>query len=75
MFHGEGTIYVPDCGSYKAFWNEGKEVRGDYTFNDGLEYEKKVVCSINNQRLKYLHLVWQCYFYCRPPEAVNNRAM
>ena len=52
MFHGEGTIFVPGAGSYKAFWKEGKEVSGDYTFADGLEYEKKdwKYCTLDDRR-------------------------
>jgi hypothetical protein len=52
MFHGKGTIYVPNTGSYTAMWNEGKEVEGDYTFDDGLEYKKKDwdYCTLKDRR-------------------------
>ena len=52
MFHGEGTIFVPGAGIYKAFWKEGKEVSGDYTFADGLQYEKKdwKYCTLDDRR-------------------------
>ena len=52
MFHGEGTIFVPGAGSYKAFWKEGKEVSGEYTFADGLQYEKKdwKYCTLDDRR-------------------------
>ncbi len=43
-FHGHGTLYFTNGGSFEADWEEGKAVTketgngGSYTFKDGLKY-------------------------------------
>lgn len=38
-FHGQGTIFFKvGGGKYEATWDQGKCVKGVYTFNDGLVY-------------------------------------
>lgn len=38
-FHGEGTLIYPNGGKYKAKWEFGKMISGDYYFSDDLHYE------------------------------------
>ncbi|SBS85980.1 MORN repeat protein, putative [Plasmodium ovale curtisi] len=40
-FHGEGTLIFKDKGTYKGTWENGKIVRGNYYFSDGLQYEDR----------------------------------
>jgi len=35
------TIIDPNGGKYKAKWEYGKMISGDYYFNDNLKYESK----------------------------------
>lgn len=38
-FHGKGTLIYPAGGKYKATWNRGKILEGEYEFYDGLMYD------------------------------------
>ena len=40
MFHGDGTIYFPNLGKFKATWVMGQAQDGEYSFKDGLVYEE-----------------------------------
>ena len=39
MFHGKGTLIFSN-GVYNGVFKNGKEVDGEYVFNDGLKYVK-----------------------------------
>ncbi|XP_039618740.1 MORN repeat-containing protein 5 [Polypterus senegalus] len=41
MFHGKGTLFFPSGSKYEAIWEEGKAVKGTYTFADGLVYKER----------------------------------
>ncbi len=51
-FHGEGSLTVPGFGTYSAIWDNGKEIKGGYTFSDGLKYsdENWKYCSASDRR-------------------------
>ncbi|GAB68447.1 dynein-associated protein [Plasmodium cynomolgi strain B] len=42
-FHGKdiGTLAFKDKGEYRGTWENGKLVRGEYYYSDGLEYEER----------------------------------
>lgn len=37
QFHGNGTMYFPE-GKLEGTWENGKQMKGQFTFTDGLEY-------------------------------------
>ena len=51
QFHGEGTLYFA-YGQYEALWENGREIRGQYSFTDGLEYSESnwIYCSDKDRR-------------------------
>ncbi|XP_076807279.1 MORN repeat-containing protein 5-like [Clavelina lepadiformis] len=38
-FHGKGTLFFPGGGRYESMWDNGREVSGNYVFQDGLNFE------------------------------------
>jgi len=51
-FHGEGTLYFNNAGTYNAIWKEGVSLSGDYTFSDGLKFsdpEKWNYCTTDRR--------------------------
>jgi len=38
VFHGKGVLYFLNGSKYEAEWENGKIVKGSYTFADGLQY-------------------------------------
>jgi hypothetical protein len=39
LFHGRGTLFFPE-GKLEGTWELGKQVEGQFTFSDGLEYDE-----------------------------------
>jgi hypothetical protein len=39
-FDGEGTLMFPRGGKFVATWKLGKLVRGNYLFDDNLEFKQ-----------------------------------
>ncbi|KAH0794908.1 MORN repeat-containing protein 5 isoform X1 [Histomonas meleagridis] len=52
QFHGQGVLYYPGRGCYKAQWDHGKVIDGQMFFEDGLEYSDKdwKYCSSEDRR-------------------------
>lgn len=58
-FHGEGTLIYPDGkGKYKAKWERGKMMAGDYYYFDDLQFEAQNwdYCKENDRRFYPEHL-------------------
>ena len=51
-FHGKGTLIFPNGGKYKASWERGRAVDGEYEYYDGLIYDSQNwnYCQIPDRR-------------------------
>mgnify|MGYP000523907321 CR=1 FL=1 len=52
-FHGKGTLVYPNGGRYKATWERGKILEGEYEFYDGLMYDlgNWNYCTLSDRRV------------------------